>query len=150
MAKLKQFKGAAGKMSSELQANNVMQVKPPSSSLFTLLKNQSDVDEVVFGHDIDMDDQMDKIEDAPQFEGTAGVHSSHEGHMQTAMWYGGIKGRKATDIEKYNGLNSSTDMTFQKPQVYGNGWKAAGAFSGLLLLACRLLADCLPLMHVIC
>ena len=130
MAKLKQFKGAAGKMSSELQANNVMQVKPPSSSLFTLLKNQSDVDEVVFGHDIDMDDQMDKIEDAPQFEGTAGVHSSHEGHMQTAMWYGGIKGRKATDIEKYNGLNSSTDMTFQKPQVYGNGWKAAGAFSG--------------------
>ena len=128
MAKLKQFKGAAGKMSSEITSNNVMQLKEPSNSLFTQLKNASDVDEVVFGHDLDgSGDLEDSIDASPLFQGTAGIHSSEKAISETAMWYGGPKGKMNTQIEQ---VSSSTDMTFQKPLVMGNDWQHTGKFTG--------------------
>jgi len=133
MATLPQFRGGAGKFSSEIQGSNVMQVKPPSTSLFTLLKNASDVDEVVFGHETsglskEEADVANKIEHSPLYEGTAGMHSSEKSIAESAFWYGGPKGKLTTQIEQ---LSSSTDQSFQRPQKTDMlAFKATAEFDG--------------------
>jgi len=117
MAKLPQFSMAAGRFSSEIDSSNVMQVKPPSTSLYTQLKNASDVDEVVFGHEMGgghSEDLLERVEQSPMYENSSGVHSTEKAIRETQMWYGGPKGKKSTAIQQGY---SSKDQSFQKPEV---------------------------------
>ena len=70
-------------------------------SKFTKLKNSSDVDMVVFGHDQDgsgdgPNQDMEDLEASPLFFGSAGVHTTDASLKEAAMWYGGPKGRRTT------------------------------------------------------
>ena len=134
MAKLPQFAGAAGVFSSEVSSSNVMQDAKIVPSKFTKLKNSSDVDMVVFGHDQDgsgggANQDMEDLEASPLFYGSAGVHTTDASLKEAAMWYGGPKGRRTTPLQH---TASSTDQSFQAMQP-GPGcpqaqFKAAGAF----------------------
>lgn len=81
MKMLPQFVGAAGVCSSEVSSSNVMQDAKIVPSKFTKLKNSSDVDMVVFGHDQDgsgegPNQDMEDLEASPLFFATAGVHTT--------------------------------------------------------------------------
>ena len=94
--KLPQFMGAAGVCSSEVSSSNVMQDAKIVPSKFTKLKNSSDVDMVVFGHDQDgsgagANQDMEDLEASPLFYGSAGVHTTDASLKEAAMWYGGPK-----------------------------------------------------------
>ena len=87
-------------------------------SKFTKLKNSSDVDMVVFGHDQDgsgegPNQDMEDLEASPLFYGSAGVHTTDASLKNAAMWYGGPKGRRTTPLQH---TASSTDQSFQEMQ----------------------------------
>jgi len=136
MAKLPQFRGAAGVPSSEVSSSNVMQDAKIVPSKFTKLKNSSDVDMVVFGHDQDgsgegMNQDMEDLEASPLFFGSAGVHTTDASLKEAAMWYGGPKGRRTTPLQH---TASSVDQSFQEMQD-GPGcpqarFKGSGPFEG--------------------
>ena len=118
MAKLPQFRGAAGVPSSEVSSSNVMQDAKIVPSKFTKLKNSSDVDMVVFGRDTDnsgteANGGMEELEASPLFFGSAGVHTTDASLKEAAMWYGGPKGRRTTPLQH---VASSTDQSFQEMQ----------------------------------
>jgi len=118
MSKLPQFRGAAGVCSSEVSSSNVMQDAKIVPSKFTKLKNSSDVDMVVFGHDQDgsgegPNQDMEDLEASPLFYGSAGVHTTDASLKNAAMWYGGPKGRRTTPLQH---TASSTDQSFQEMQ----------------------------------
>eukprot|EP00322_Chrysochromulina_rotalis_P000785 CAMPEP_0115874876 /NCGR_PEP_ID=MMETSP0287-20121206/24781_1 /TAXON_ID=412157 /ORGANISM="Chrysochromulina rotalis, Strain UIO044" /LENGTH=976 /DNA_ID=CAMNT_0003330069 /DNA_START=22 /DNA_END=2952 /DNA_ORIENTATION=- len=136
MKELPQFRGAAGVCSSEVSSSNVMQDAKIVPSKFTKLKNSSDVDMVVFGHDQDgsgagPNQDMEDLEASPLFFGSAGVHTTDASLKEAAMWYGGPKGRRTTPLQH---TASSTDQSFQSMQE-GPGapqarFKGTGEFSG--------------------
>ena len=136
MQKLPQFRGAAGVCSSEVSSSNVMQDAKIVPSKFTKLKNSSDVDMVVFGHDQDgsgegPNQDMEDLEASPLFFGSAGVHTTDASLKEAAMWYGGPKGRRTTPLQH---TASSTDQSFQEMQA-GPGcpqarFKVSGPFEG--------------------
>ena len=118
MKLLPQFAGAAGVCSSEVSSSNVMQDAKIVPSKFTKLKNSSDVDMVVFGHDQDgsgegPNQDMEDLEASPLFFGSAGVHTTDASLKEAAMWYGGPKGRHTTPLQH---TASSTDQSFQVMQ----------------------------------
>ena len=136
MKKLPQFRGAAGVCSSEVSSSNVNQDAKIVPSKFTKLKNSSDVDMVVFGHDQDgsgtgPNQDMEDLEASPLFFGSAGVHTTDASLKEAAMWYGGPKGRRTTPLQH---TASSTDQSFQEMQE-GPGapqarFKGAQPFNG--------------------
>jgi len=136
MKKLPQFAGAAGVCSSEVSSSNIMQDAKIVPSKFTKLKNSSDVDMVVFGHDQDgsgegPNQDMEDLEASPLFFGSAGVHTTDASLKEAAMWYGGPKGRRTTPLQH---SSSSTDQSFQEMQD-GPGcpqarFKGSHAFAG--------------------
>jgi len=136
MKTLPQFAGAAGVCSSEVSSSNVMQDAKIVPSKFTKLKNSSDVDMVVFGHDQDgsgegPNQDMEDLEASPLFYGSAGVHTTDASLKEAAMWYGGPKGRRTTPLQH---TASSTDQSFQEMQE-GPGapqarFKGSGPFNG--------------------
>jgi len=118
LMQLPQFKGAAGMPSSEVTASNVLQDPKIVPSKFTKLKNSSDVDMVVFGHDQDgsgagPNQDMEDLEASPLFFGSAGVHTTDASLKEAVMWYGGPKGRATTALQH---TASSTDQSFQTMQ----------------------------------
>uniref|UniRef100_A0A7S2MS22 EF-hand domain-containing protein n=1 Tax=Haptolina brevifila TaxID=156173 RepID=A0A7S2MS22_9EUKA len=118
MMTLPQFRGAAGVCSSEVTSSNIMQDAKIVPSKFTKLKNSSDVDMVVFGHDQDgsgegPNQDMEDLEASPLFFGSAGVHTTDASLKEAAMWYGGPKGRSTTPLQH---SASSTDQSFQVMQ----------------------------------
>ena len=136
MKQLPQFAGAAGVCSSEVSSSNVMQDAKIVPSKFTKLKNSSDVDMVVFGHDQDgsgagPNQDMEDLEASPLFFGSAGVHTTDASLKEAAMWYGGPKGRHTTPLQH---TASSVDQSFQQMQA-GPGcpqavFKASRPFEG--------------------
>ena len=136
MSRLPQFRGAAGVCSSEVSSSNVMQDAKIVPSKFTKLKNSSDVDMVVFGHDQDgsgagPNQDMEDLEASPLFFGSAGVHTTDASLKEAAMWYGGPKGRRTTPLQH---TASSVDQSFQEmqegPGCPQAGFKGSRAFQG--------------------
>ncbi|KAL3915795.1 MAG: hypothetical protein SGPRY_007079 [Prymnesium sp.] len=109
MAQLPQFRDSAGMFSSQQPLNTELLDKPPSSSLFTQLKNSSALDQLVFGGE-EGREPADRIENSHEFEGSAGVHSSAKDKSQATFCHGGRRGKHGTSMDH---TASSVDLSFQ-------------------------------------
>merc|ERR1719409_2351738 len=110
-----EFRGATGLCSVQTKdnkpASKVDQPEPPPATMFGRLRNSSDVDEVVFNHDMgDGGNAYEEWKSDPMWKNVSGVHSADINHDAF------VANRAMKKRSEYTGSVSSTDVTFAKPQ----------------------------------